>query len=411
MRAVLMITALTTYAFAHARAAPLHSVIFSFSQHNGAGPVGGLIVDRAGRLFGVTQAGGAFGKGTVFRLIPPEPGHTAWTETVLYSFGTTTNDGASPAGGLVRDKAGNLYGTTAAGGASLFGTVFKLAPPTSSSRYWSETILHNFGATNQDGSDPVGSLAVGANGNIYGLTFEGGSANKGTVFEMAPPASAGANWAERVVHTFGGADGSAPVGGLAAADDGRLFGVTSEGGASGNGTVFEMRPANGNWAHTTLLSFSYAAGTGVSPLDGVSIGAAGTLFGTTNAGGPDGTGTVFEMRQTAANQWTHKLLFSFAQSAESGAFPGAAVVVSNHGDAYGTTQTGGKFGQGTLFQLSPGAAPNASWTQKVLRVFGSRATSNPGPYARLALDAGGNLYGTTYAGGSRGYGTVFRIAP
>jgi uncharacterized repeat protein (TIGR03803 family) len=156
--------------------------IFNFTD--GAGPFGALIADAVGSLYGTTTGGGANGFGTVFKLTPPATAGGAWTEAVLYSFGASGIDGAEPVGGLIADAAGNLYGTTNGGGAnSGFGTVFQLAPPTAAGDLWTEAVLHNF--TGSDGAKPPAGLLADAAGNLYGTTQAGGGSNDGTVFQLS----------------------------------------------------------------------------------------------------------------------------------------------------------------------------------------------------------------------------------
>ncbi len=388
-------------------------VLHVFSGHDGAGPAGALIEDPSGKLYGVTRQGGRFNQGAVFVLSPPATGQGKWSETVIHSFPAGATDGTLPSGTLVRDAAGNLYGVTNSGGPFLFGTVFRLSPPAAGRSRWTETLLHGFGRTNQDGADPAGGLSMDAAGNLYGLTFEGGSANRGTVFELARPRTPETAWSESQLYSFQGKDGAAPVGVLSMDGQGGLYGVTSAGGTFGDGSVFELALKQGQWVHSQLFAFSQAAGTGASPQGGVAFSPSGTLVGTTDSGGPFGTGTVFELSPPAAGQkqWTQLLLTAFQDSAMNGAFPQSGVAISSTGEVFGTAQGGGKFGDGTLFMLEPPAGMGEPWNQTVLRDFGRRRAHNsPGPYASLLLDGAGNLYGSTYAGG-RGYGTVYRMTP
>jgi uncharacterized repeat protein (TIGR03803 family) len=189
---------------------------------DGAAPLAGMIADTAGNLYGTTFSGGASGLGTVFKLTPEG------AESVLYSFGG--GDGALPRAGLILDTAGNLYGSTFSGGASGFGTVFKLTPT------GSESILHSFAGAPGDGAFPYAGLIADAAGNLYGTTAQGGANGLGTVFKLTPMGN------ESVLHSFAGApgDGANPFAGLIADAAGNLYGTTYYGGANDAGTVFEF---------------------------------------------------------------------------------------------------------------------------------------------------------------------------
>jgi uncharacterized repeat protein (TIGR03803 family) len=201
----------------------LHS--FAGAPGDGAQPYSSLVADKTGNLYGTTYAGGANNGGAVFRLARDG------TETVLYSFDSDDGvDGISPYPGLVMDKTGNLYGTTNRGGANIyFGTVFKVAPD------GTETVLHSF-AGKSDGGLPYSGLVADGKGNLYGTTELGGANDQGTVFKLAP------NGTETVLHTFTGTanDGAYPYDGLIADGNGNLYGTTLQGGANNKGTVFKL---------------------------------------------------------------------------------------------------------------------------------------------------------------------------
>ena len=280
------------------------AVLHSFNHTDGEEPWG-LIFDTAGNLYGTTDTGGGsgcnnVGCGTLFELTPDGSG--GWTATVLYYFCSQTNcpDGAWPNAGLIIDAAGNLYGTTSAGGTGCnpygCGTVFKLSPTEGGG--WTETVLHRFGG-GTDGLGPSAVVIFDAAGNLYGTTEGGGAYNNGTAFELTP--TAGAGWSTKILHSFGsGTDGAAPYSGLIFDAAGNLYGTTENGGTSdschgGCGTVFELTPTTGGgWTETVLHSFG--SGTdGVEPYSGLIFDAAGNLYGTTPTGGAYGYGTVFEL--------------------------------------------------------------------------------------------------------------------
>jgi len=233
--------------------------IYSFrSGSDGAFPVGNLVADSAGNLFGVTNAGGISQNGVIFELSPPAGQSGSWTERVLYRF-TGGADGASPEAGLVMDSTGNIYGTTLAGGClpncsgTGYGTVFKLAPPAPGSKNWAFTTLYRFQPTSgvQDGAFPLAPLTLDGSGNLIGTTSEGGlyANGYGVVFKLTPPASGSGPWMETLLHVFTGySDGVRPEAGVTFDRAGNLFGTTPLGGMFGRccGTVFELSPSNTN---------------------------------------------------------------------------------------------------------------------------------------------------------------------
>ena len=191
--------------------------------------------------------------------------------TTLYRFTDQNGDGAGPTAGVVVAKSGLLYGTTATGGSSNYGTVFELKPPVSPSKVWTETVLYSFGGPPSDGSSP-NAVMIGENGTLYGTTAGGGSAGNGTVFQLTPPASPAGAWTESVLHSFTGqnGDGLFPVGAVVLDQSGALYGATYRGGLSDVGTIYQLTPADGAWAETVLHSFTGQSGDGAYPEGGCS---------------------------------------------------------------------------------------------------------------------------------------------
>jgi len=204
------------------------TVLHSFQSQSGDGyyPYAGLVMDKTGNLYGTTYGGGAYGEGTVYKVAP------AGTETVLYSFGSQAGDGANPFAGFIMDKKGNLYGTTDWGGTYGAGTVYKVTPA------GTETILYSFGSQSGDGANPQACLVMDKTGNLYGTTYGGGAYGSGTVYKVTP-AGIGT-----VLYSFGSqpGDGETPVAGLVMDKTGNLYGTTANGGAHGAGTVFKLMP-------------------------------------------------------------------------------------------------------------------------------------------------------------------------
>jgi uncharacterized repeat protein (TIGR03803 family) len=404
------------------------SGLYSFTGGNdGANPQAGLVQGGDGHFYGTTAGGGTNGAGTVFKV------STNGTLTSLYSF-TGANDGANPEAGLWPGSDGSFYGTTVNGGTNGFGTVFQI------SSNGVLTSLHSFNGAG-DGANPEDGLALGSDGNFYGTTLAGGSNNSGTVFQI------GTNGALISLHSFIGAnDGALPHAGLAQGADGYFYGTTYEGGTNDFGTVFQIstngvllslfsflgandganpeaglvQASDGNFYGTTysggaqgdgtvfrvltngvltsLYSFSGLA-DGASPDAALVQGADGNLYGTTTEGGTSNAGSVFEFSTNGALA----SLYSFTGGNDGGK-PECALVQSSDGILYGTTESGGtNVYFGTVFEIT---------TDGALSNLYSFNGGNLGayPYSGLVQGSDGNFYGTTYWGGSNFYGTVFQIS-
>jgi uncharacterized repeat protein (TIGR03803 family) len=378
----------------------LHS--FAASLEDGKAPYSGLIFDAAGHLYGTTTIGGVYGNGTMFELTPTAGG--GWKELPLHNFGSG-KDGQFPYGALIFDTSGNLYGTTILGGAYGCGTVFELTP--SKGGRWTEQVLHDFDLGGNDGCEPFVGVIFDALGNLFGTTVYGGAHKSGTVFELTP--AAGGAWTEKVIHDFDGysKDGYRPYGLLSDAS-GNLYGTTTGGGANDGGTVYELTPqGDGTWKETILHDFTYNTSDGLSPHAGLTLDAAGNLYGTTDEGGFHNQGTVFAMKRQPGGGWTEEILHSFLSL--DGSQPISRVIFDTAGNLYGTTSRGGRYDYGVVFELSPKA--DGSWTEKILYVFGYNSRSGEFPDGDLILDAAGNLYGTTYLGGLTYEGAAFEITP
>ncbi len=379
---------------------------------DGQTPEASVIFDAAGNLYGTTFDGGAYGLGSVFQLTPGSNG--TWTEHVLYSFCATTNcdDGTNPQG-PVFGADGTLYGETTTGGGNGFGTVFQLTSGKGGT--WTEKVLHNFNFTGGDGYYPYTGLIVDAAGNLYGTTEWGGAYNSGTVFELT--AGAKGKWKEKLLHSFNdnGRDGYAPYDRLIFDPAGNLYGTTTRGGSSGTGCggqgcgiVFQLTPGTKGWTEKVLHSFGK---NGYDPWGGVVSDKAGNLYATTNAGGASGCGAVFKLAPGTSGKWTVRMLHSFAKDTNDGCAPVAGLIVDKAGNFYGTTFYGGFYNDGTVFKLTLGA--NGKWTEKVVHNFNWSLYVKDGtsPGAGLILDAKGNLYGTTENGGNYNFGAVFEFTP
>ena len=387
-------------------------ILHNFKPNNadGLGPCdnSALVFDSAGNIYGTTNAGGAHDAGTVFEMSRTARG--GWIEKVLYSFNSDGADAAYPYGGLVLDSAGNLYGT-ANGGAYGGGAVFELIHE--SSGEWTETILHSFNPIGVDGLTPRASLILDASGNLYGTTQDG-EAGAGTVFELTPTEQ---GWTETILHNFGtGTDGASPYSSLIRDSSGNLYGTTWKGGARSSGTVFELTPdLSGSWTEKVLHSFGNSLDGGF-PYSGLILDASGNLYGTTYYGGSYDDGVVFELTRRASGSWTEKILHNFNNNGKDGHQPYAGLSLDTKGNLYGATLYGGSgacndgifgTGCGTVFELVPKAGGH--WTETILHNFNDNDTDGIFPYASLTLDSNDNIFGTTYHGGGYDDGTVYEI--
>jgi uncharacterized repeat protein (TIGR03803 family) len=403
-------------------ASPTLTTLHGFGgSPDGANPCARVVIGPGGVLYGTTAYGGSSGNGTVFSLAPPATPGGSWTEAVLYSF-RGGSDGANPIGRVAVGERGVLYGTTASGGTSAYGTVFALRPPASSSGKWTERVLHNFSGYPNDGEDPAAGVAIGPGGVLYGTTVFGGDPGGGTVFSLTPPASPGGAWTEAVLYNFtgGSSDGASPYAGVVIGSGGVLYGITENGPSDmGDGRAFSLTPPatpGGTWTETALYSFPPFA----SPWGDVVIGDGGVLYGTTVESGTGVQGTVFSLKPpaTPGGTWTEAVLHSFTGGPD-GSYPYAGVQVGHGGRLYGTTVSGGASDLGTVFSLTPPASPGGAWTEAVLYNF---TGASDGYYPQGGVVIGSDvLYGTTEYGGtglcpgsngsSQGCGTVFSLTP
>jgi uncharacterized repeat protein (TIGR03803 family) len=391
-----------------------YKVLHSFNRTKGDLPASGVIFDTSGNLYGTTNSGGAFDGGTVFQLVPDGNGN--WTEHVLYSFCASANcsDGGEPVGGLVFDSAGNLYGTTVRGGSQDSGVVFQLTPGAGGK--WTENVLYNFCTLQNcaDGSYPIATLILDASGNLYGTTTGGGTKSDGTAFELSPAANG--TWNEKVLHSFcssvGCADGNGPYGNLISDSFGNLYGTTIEGGVYSKncpyacGIVFELTPGkNGKWTEQVIHSFRFS--DGAVPFFGLIFDNSGNLYGDAEVGGAHEGGVVFELSPGAKSLWTETVLHSFYAREAS---PYSNLAFDQKGNLYGTTLEAGHYMDGILFKLSPNSS--GAWTETVLHSFnfehGGEGSSG---VSGVTVDSSGNLYGTTAVGGKNNEGVIYEITP
>jgi uncharacterized repeat protein (TIGR03803 family) len=391
-----------------AEAKQKETVVYSFGTvpDDGIGPQDGLIADRSGNMYGTTLIGGAFNKGTVFRLTPDG------AETVVYSFAGAPNDGDEPNAALAIDSKGILYGTTIAGGPSGKGVVFQFDPA-----HGQEQILHGFCQTDcSDGNSPIAPVTVGKKGVLYGTTALGGQgtvqANSGVAFRLDPPGRHGTAWTETVLYNFCSqtscADGKSPSAGrLLLTASGELYG-TAQAGQQG-GTLYALSGSGGGFQ---LLHVFTTGGSndGVTPKTGVVADKSGTLYGTTSGGGLHSCGTAFSFDPSS---FVYQSLYSFCSQANDPTtiYGGLTLVENKSGTTlYGTGLAGGAYGHGALYSLTPPATLGAPWNEATLHGFcphtGCRDGSTPGFAA--PLDVKGEFYGMTTSGGAHGGGVIYR---
>lgn len=410
------------------------TTLYSFSGgSSGNLPEAGVVADGSGNLYGTTLFGGNVnacvnlspggGCGLVFKLTRPSSSGGAWAANVLYSF--SGSDGEQPTGNLTFDPSGNLFGATTGGGngggsCGSCGVTFEINPS------GAESTLHAF-TGGSDGSFPLGGLTIDSSLNLYGTTQSGGASSGGTVFELVN--SAGNYSTKKVLYSFVDSgmfpnladSGYVPAGSLTIDTSGNIFGVTTGGGdmsatcfgAAGCGVVFELVNSSGNYTEKVLYAFQGGA-DGFQAETGVIEDASGNLFGTTQAGGDmsacngNGCGVVFELVNSSGN-YTYKTLYTFTGGAD-GANPLAGLIEDASGNLYGTTVQGGDLdicypvGCGVVFKVAQSGA------ETILYTFIPVSDGGYAPISNLIADATGNLYGTTVAGGTGNYGTVFELS-
>jgi uncharacterized repeat protein (TIGR03803 family) len=319
------------------------TVLWTFENGaDGGGPQAGVIFDHAGNLYGTTLYGGSGdGCGTVFQLVPTLGG--GWTKNILHSFNSMSLDGCFPYGGLTFDAAGNLYGTTVSGGTDDTGAVFELTPNSNGS--WNYSVIYSFqqGGTG-DGANPHATLVFDNSGNLYGTTLNGGILNAGTVFEMTP---SNGGWTETVIYTFEGVHGAGPYSGVILDSKGNLYGMTYAGGTDGPGVVFELTLSGDSWTIQVIHTFTGSSDGGDPGPGSLLMDAAGNLYGETLQGGR-AFGVVFEL-VPQGGAWTETVLHAF-QNKVDGRNSEGGLTMDAAGNLYGSDLHGGSGGAGIVFE-------------------------------------------------------------
>ena len=361
---------------AAAKTAPQFQALYTFTGGNdGGSPAGNLVADKAGNLYGATSEGGPNGAGTVFKLA------LDGTESVIYHF-TGAADGDLPMSSLLTDSTGNFYGVTEIGGTNGIGNVFKITPD------GVETTIYSFGTNASDGGNPICQLIWGPHHTLLGTTVNGGTGHDGTVFQVTLDGK------ETILHNFTGTDGAFPHAGLVMDPAGNSYGTTFNAGAGSSGTVYEIN-AKGKFS----VLYTLGNASGFFPYSSLTLDKDGNLYGTTTAGGAhNSNGTVFKLTPKGKLS----VLYSFTGGSD-GSSPEAPLFLDKKGNLLSTTASGGTGDNGTVFSL----APNGKL--KTLYSFtGTTGSHSQTGFIQDKAVGGGWLYGSTYAGGS-GNGVVFRI--
>jgi len=381
---------LTACLWIPARAEAADTILHSFSgpPGDGSGPDASLVRDSAGNFYGTTSAGGAYDRGTVFTMAPDGTGFT-----ILHDFAGGTDDGATPKAALIFDDAGNLYGTTfAGGGGGGMGTIFKLQ--TDGTGF---TLLHSFLGGAHEGAQPAAALTWDpTRGIFWGTTYGGGPLDSGTVFTLYPD---GTNFFTRFMFPTQYCPAWHPDSPLVLDDEGSLYSTSLFADDYDNGgLVYHL--AQGVACEVLHLFHGYPI-DGQQPIGGVALDGAGNLYGATMYGGSRSSGTVYTLR---INGTGFRTLHNFTESPAEGRTPGAGIILDGLGNIHGTTLFGGADNRGTVFTLP---TDGSGFTLLHSFVGGPDDGDNP---RGVTLDCSGNLYGTTFWGGaSLSRGVVFSV--
>jgi|HubBroStandDraft_1064217.scaffolds.fasta_scaffold02096_2 uncharacterized repeat protein (TIGR03803 family) len=322
------------------------TILWKPAAAQGINPYSTLAIDQTGALYGTLFGGALSTNGSVFALSPPAAPGGQWTATILYKFHGIP-DAGSPTSGLVVGTGGILYGTTSEGGASNAGTVYTIQLPSTPGGAAAETLLYSF-TGGADGGNPFGPVAMGSGGVLYGTARFGGASDYGCVFQLTPPAAQGGSWRQRVLYSFSGSPDAYPIGGVAPGANGVLYGATFGIPHSGHdfGNVYQLAPpaqSGGEWVYSSIHAFVDNE-TGAADPVAVTVGPNGVLYGSAYAG----AASVFELTPPvgAGQPWTERLLGQAGNSY-------APVTVGPDGALYGTSF--GKAGSseaGSVFRVT-----------------------------------------------------------
>ncbi len=406
------LTAVLLVAFSVSAMSQTFQVLHAFSgpPNDGDTPTTSVAITADGNVFGTTNDGGVNSAcdgncGVAFEL---SKGFGHWKENVFYNFGPSDGNSLDLYGPLAIDSSGNIYGTQYIGGdpACNCGAIYQL---TETGGVWTENVLHAFAGGTSDGAFSNSGLVPDGAGNLYGSTQAGGTngGGNGIIFELTP--NGDGTWNYNIIYQFmygvdGSSDGSGPWGQLTIDSLGNIYGTTYGGGIYGYGTAFRLSPSGGAWTESVLFNFTLDYGSTPFPT-GVVEDAAGNLYGTTQNGGAYGVGTIYELTPTKGF-WNRTILHTFTGSAD-GALPYSILAIDASGNLYGAADFGGAFGFGNIYKM---ARADGKWKETVLHQI-TNGTDGRNPFPAVVLDSTGNLYGVCVSGGAYGYGVVFKITP
>jgi uncharacterized repeat protein (TIGR03803 family) len=367
---------------------------------DGANPLGGVVADAAGNLYGAASDGGAHDYGTVFELTRSGSSYGERTLATLSKL-----SGIYPQGTLVLDSSGTIFGTAVEGGKYGYGTAFRL----STKGDGRERVIWDFG-NGTDGREPFAGLVFGTNGVLYGTTQYGGLHGDGTVFKLTP---SGREYIEQTLWSFGGYDGRYPTQSLMLGADGAIYGTTGGGGSgceTGCGLVFRLIPLGSSYSESILWNFR-GNSDGAAPTSALTPASLGVLFGVTYFGGGTGCdgygcGVAYELIPSGA-AYSERVLWRFGQGTD-GDYPDGNIVLGEHGRLFGTAQQGGTHLAGIFYELVP---HGTHYIERVLWNFNPQSGGEE-PTGMLITNAQRTVYGTaSYGGTSRWFGTVYAFTP
>ena len=377
-----------------------YQVLHNFNPDNGDGwfPSGVILMSSDGTIYGTAARGG--GSQLCFRagcgVVFQLTPNADGTWSESFVHKFSGVDGDFPAGPLIFDSRANLFGIAASRGIYGFGTMYELTPDGRGN--WSERILHQFTGGADGAGNPGAALVFDRAGHLYGDSNLYGANNKGNIYSMTGPLKS----QQVILHSFtGGSDGSSPSVNLTTDAGGNLYGTTY-GGGSGYGLVFEMSHGTSGWVESILYTFAWQ--DRIIPSSGVIFDSAGNLYGTTSTGGDYGQGAVFRLTHHADGTWTPAILYSFRLRPD-GSFPFGPLTFDRSGNLYGTTANGGASNFGTIYELVPSGGGH--WSERILHSF--NGSDGGQPLEGVILDTAGNLYGNTQYGGDFNGGVVFKL--
>lgn len=376
-----------------------YQVIYYFGQHDSDGyqPWSGVLLDTQSNIYGNTEQGGRHGGGTVYKLVRND--HGGWSHATLYNF-KASDPGYAPVTTMVRDQVGRLYGTDTT-------QIFEAAPAPTASVFWQLSVLHQFtGGADGDCQD-LCSVSMDTAGNLYGSTPAGGAYSSGVVFMYGQ-----AGYTVLYDFT-GGDDGGYGVGQTAFDNQGNIYGTTAQGGAHGQGVVYRLSPSlpdGSSWTYSVLYTFG-GSPDAATPWGGLMLAKDGNLYGTSLNGGTGAGGTVFRLTPNGDGTWSESVLYSFQQQGD-GFGPLAVPTMDAAGSLYGTTTCGIEPNcYGTIYKLAPSS--NGQWSETIVHAFQGGESDGFGPFfVPVAIDSAGNVFGTTTQGGPyNGGGVVWEYTP